>query len=629
MKYFEKSAIDGCFNDDYRDMIALMKNEVAEFATTFDDDPKRTSRWGHHYFCPDDGGLLIYDRNKPIEHECSICHKVYSNDLLNGVWTYMYRNEAILTIWKSAFLYKYTSESKYLDIVKELVDFYASNYLNFVLHNKEGEEFETLEEAHWGCGRIMPQGLNESLGIIRMINGLELVKDELDATLMDKVSSMLREIYVMLKPQVVAIHNISCWYDSAIGTMGLFLNDQEMIDFAFNGEFNVRRQLREGVTEDGFWYEGSIHYNFFTLEGMTNLLLFSRLYDYDFGEEEKIIDKMLCVAYKYAFDDHQFPNPNDGWPDVNLKSYSYIYSIASKVFGKQSKVYNITKAIINKEGERGVFPLSKPYYYQNKISLERLILIPDIQCTVVDKVETPSVLFESTNMALLKDKENDINVFLKYGHNGPSHAHLDKMNIEVTVKNHYLTRDLSNSGYGNQLCNEWHRQSLSHNTVVVDGLSHESTERGECLDFANDKVSAMAKNVYANTDFYREVNLTSNGFNDVFKVKSDKLHHYDYFFHLDAQLVSNVDCQPGSLKYADHGYQHISDVKEIITKEDYIELVWDVNGQKIISRIKVDGGKLFLVKTPDNPVINRKTSIIISKEAKDVSFEIEWILKED
>jgi len=610
-------------------MIALMKKEVVEFNTSFYDDPHNTSRWGHNYFCPLDGGLLIYDRNKPLEHECSICHKVYSNDLLNGVWLYMYRNEAILTIWKSAFLYKYTSEKKYLDIVVKLVDFYASNYLKFILHNKEGEEFKTLEEAHWGCGRIMPQGLNEALMIIRMINGLELVKDELDSALMDKITNMLHEIYIMLKPQVVAIHNISCWYDSAIGTMGLFLNNQEMIDFAFKGEFNVRRQLREGVTEDGFWYEGSIHYNFFTLEGMTNLLLFSKLYDYDFGEEEEIISKMLCVAYKYAFDNHQFPNPNDGWPDVNLKSYSYIYAIASKVFGKGSKVYNITKAIINNRGKRGVFPLSKPYYYQNRVSLERLILIPDIQCTVVDKVDTPSILFKSSNMALLKNKRNKINVFLKYGHNGPSHAHLDKMNIEVTVNDHYLTRDLSNSGYGNQLCNEWHRQSLSHNTVVVDGKSHESTKKGECLAFSDTNVKTVAKNVYPNTDYYREITLTDEGYKDVFTVKSNQIHHYDYFFHADAVLESDVKTVLGSLKYGDNGYQHISDIREIVTNTDYVELTWSIYGQKIISRIKVDNAKLYLCKTPDNPVINRKTSLIISKDVQDTTFEIEWKLKED
>ncbi len=49
--------------------------------------------------------------------------------------------------------------------------------------------------------------------------------------------------------------------------MGLAMKDQEMIDYAFTSPFNIRRQLAEGVTADGFWYEGSIHYNFFFVGG--------------------------------------------------------------------------------------------------------------------------------------------------------------------------------------------------------------------------------------------------------------------------------------------------------------------------------------------------------------------------
>ncbi len=79
-----------------------------------------------------------------------------------------------------------------------------------------------------------------------------------------------------MAPQAVAIHNISCWSLSAIGVMGLAMHDQEMIDYAFKSQFNMHEQLKKGVTKDGFWYEGSIHYNFFLLEGVSYLFLFSK-----------------------------------------------------------------------------------------------------------------------------------------------------------------------------------------------------------------------------------------------------------------------------------------------------------------------------------------------------------------
>lgn len=298
-------------NGNYQAAILKIQKEVDAFAKDFNDDPKKTSEWGHSYFCDYDGGRLIFDITKPHTHKCSVCGKEFSNELYDGVWVYFYRNQAILTIWKAAGVYAYTKNKKYLDIIKSIMGFYAENYTKFVIHNKERGRFDSYETMKWGCGRILPQGLNESIITIRMIQALELVKDDLDQAFLDFVyEHLFKEIYHLLKPQVNAIHNIRCWNNCAIGLIGLFFQDKEMIEFAFEGPFNIRKQIQEGVTSDGFWYEGSIHYNFFTLEGITPLLLFSEIYNYDFGKEEKeIIKKMFINAYHYAFDNQYFPNP--------------------------------------------------------------------------------------------------------------------------------------------------------------------------------------------------------------------------------------------------------------------------------------------------------------------------------
>ena len=108
----------------------------------------------------------------------------------------------------------------------------------------------------------------------------------------------------------------------------------------------MHEQLKKGVTKDGFWYEGSIHYNFFLLEGVSYLFLFSKIYDYDFGQESTaILERMFVQAYQYAFDNLYLPNPNDGWPDLNLKTFSYVYHTAARAFGEYSPVGNILKII--------------------------------------------------------------------------------------------------------------------------------------------------------------------------------------------------------------------------------------------------------------------------------------------
>ena len=79
-----------------RQAILAMKKDVDDFLPSFCDSPAKLSRWGHHYFCDDDGGRLIFDLNSPHSHRCEICGKVYSNDVQDGVWVTFYRNRAVV-----------------------------------------------------------------------------------------------------------------------------------------------------------------------------------------------------------------------------------------------------------------------------------------------------------------------------------------------------------------------------------------------------------------------------------------------------------------------------------------------------------------------------------------------------
>lgn len=611
----------------YQEMLVSLSEDVQNFFENFNDSPNKKSAWGHNYFCPKDGGLLKFDLNRPTDHVCTVCGHTYHDELFNQVWNYMYRNEAAVNCIKTSLLYRVTGEEQYLDYLKKTVMFYADHYLEFPLHNKEGLYFDSLQTMKWGAGRIMPQGLNECIFIIRLVFALELSKDEFTQEEKEILHNKLFiNVYELLKPQIHKVHNIACWYDCAIGVMGLFSEDSHMLDTAFNGELNVRRQVREGVTEDGFWYEGSIHYNFFTLEGLSNLLLFCKLYDYNFGPEEKTIEKMFKAAYYLAFDNQQFPNPNDGWPNINLKTYSQIYAIGAKVLGLGSEIGQILTNIVHDDCERGTVPLSKPYFYKNSISLEQLILVPEVINMQPTKLEHKSMDYQASNFAMLRNDR--INVFLKYGHNGPSHAHPDKMNIEVVIDNKSLSRDLSNSGYGNTLCNEWHRQSLSHNTVVIGGESHVSTDRGETLEFKPDLIVAKAKDVYPGVDFVRQIQLFEKGFKDVFTVTSNNELIKDYIFHVEAKIMSDPNGEKADLLFHQSGYQHLSDVVKLEPNSSQeVSLDWDLSGTKLSQVIEAKEKEVYLCKSLDNPVDQYRWSVIVRTKEKNPIFNMKWKIK--
>lgn len=621
-------------NDRFPDLIALpdnqkaiaqMKRDVDAFMPTFHDSPERLSRWGHRYFCDDDGGRLIFDLASPKRHRCQVCGKVYENDeYRDGVWVTFYRNRAVVLALVSATVYRATGEKKYRDYALQVIDFYAAHYHQFVLHNKENEIFGSYEDMKWGCGKMMPQGLNEAIVAIRFVQTIEILRPELEQTWIDYVHrTLFREVFRLLAPQAVAIHNISCWALAAIGVMGLALGDREMIDRAFQGPFNIREQLEKGVTQDGFWYEGSIHYNFFLLEGVSYLFLFSRLYDYDFGAASTaILERMFTQAYQYAFDNHDLPNPNDGWPDLNLKTFSYVYHTVARAFGEDSPVGNITKLIETGPRPRTTLPLSEPYYCCETVCLERLLFNIDFDYSAITPVPQSSYLFEHSNFAMLRGQ--NWNVFLKYGLNGRSHAHPDIMTVEMIYQGLRVTRDLSNAGYESRMCNEWHRKTLAHSTVCYNGTDITSTSPGQCLKFTGAKVVARAVNVYDGIDYQRALELDETSVSSKFDV-AGKPGTYDHILHLEPQVkvVCPYPLEDANLGYDANGYQHIVEVKRLAGHPKTVVL--DAALGEFSMKLEIaleDGQEVYLLKTKGNPVDQIRTTILVRAAGRNATFRI-------
>ncbi|WP_249029236.1 heparinase II/III domain-containing protein [Tannockella kyphosi] len=622
MKIFDINEQILTTNPKYMEMLESMKKEAEKFCNEFHDSPEYLSEWGHNYFCPEDGERLIFDLDKPHEHVCQLCHTVYQNKTFDNVWRYFYRNTAILTLMKLATLYRVEKDSKYLTEYKKILGFYSDHYVEFALHAKDKIVDESgLTVDVGGAARLMPQGLNEAIVAIRIIISLELLKGELEEEFLEGLNkNLFIPITDILIPQITHIHNIPCWLNAAVGVIGLYTQNQSFIDLVFKGEFGINEQLKQGVTGDKFWYEGSIHYNFFLLEGVVDLMAFAQLHGQEFASKG-LVEEMLIRAYHYAFDNDILPNPNDGWPNVTLKSYEYIYCLATKVFGEDSEVGNIYKNICANPSERVEFPLSKPFYYNNEISFERMSCLPDLDINNRSEIKRTSTCFENSYFGMLKN--DHINVFMKYGHRGPSHAHPDKMNIEVMVEGLSLSRDLSNTGYGSKLCNEWHRHSLSHNTVLVDGKNHVSTEGGKIVEFNDTICHSLVEDVYEGVDYQRRVEISDHGFTDSFGVESKEEHQLDWIFHSEATLLTEVASTPAKIEYDAFGYEHLKDVRKVVSSDE-LRLQWKLGKVTLTSIIDTKDKDVFMAQTYDNPVSRFRTAIILRTKNKTATFNAVW-----
>ena len=94
-----------------------------------------------------------------------------------------------------------------------------------------------------------------------------------------------------------------------------------------------------------------------------------------------------------------------------------------------------------------------------------------------------SVLLPASGLAVLRTPS--LHLLLKYGPHGGGHGHPDKLAVAVYAHGRRLSPDLGTPGYGLDLFTSWYRQTLSHNTVVIEGQSQPEAT-GELVAFQPD-----------------------------------------------------------------------------------------------------------------------------------------------
>lgn len=600
-----------------RRLTEAMEKSVRFFTEHFRDDPRVESGWGHAYFCSDCGSFLRFDPEDAHRHQCPHCGKIMEGATYDGAWVYLYRYDAVMSALSAAVLYRLTEEEKYLAHFRRIVGFYGENWYRFCEHGRHT----------WpsGNGKITPQALNEAIFLVRICTGLAILKDRLPPLFMEQMREwLLVPCAYFLDVQKRRIHNIPCWINAAVGAAGLLSGQEDLIQRAFHKPFGLIDQVRNGgVTASGFWYEGSIHYHFFTLESFLNTLLFARVYGQEIPKDvEERIYEMLIAPCRYAFSDGTLPNPNDGWPNLNLKTYSFLYEMGAWVFG--GRLPALAAAIRGLSIERTAVPLSYPIY-AGDVSLEWLLYAQK-----EERAELPyfrrSYVFEASRFATLRAK--DLEVFFKFGHLTPSHAHPDKMTVEIQAFGERISHDLSNCGYAARLCGEFHRTSVSHNTVVMDGKNHPTTDPGVLLSFHEKEIEAKAPEAYPGIAFIRRLLLEEGRLQDEFRVENPQKqpHTWDFMMHLDGYIENMPEVRPGDLGYRENGYAYLSCPKRAEADSEIL-LEWKfADGVRGKQKILLENKELWICESPDNPPDKgrNRVSLLIRSFEKDPVFRQEW-----
>lgn len=612
--------------------------KINRFIDTWQDDPSWLSGWRHNYFCDLDGSYLYYDETSPKAQKCPTCGHIYSDEKKNNAWVTITRNKTISMMRYATVLYLRTGESNYLEFVKKVLFFFSIHYSEFDIHIKntvleDMSEYERVKKdieekrvyfdpknTDWdfldyqinfqGPGKIMAQGLSEAVALIRMLFCYIVLQEKFSDEEKQQIKSeLLVPAIEFLDKQQFIDHNITLWRESAIQIMKLVNGDFDQMDFA--RPYGIYSHIEGCLTEEGFWYEGSIHYHHYVLEALGYLSYFMTQHGKKDALLEEKIEKMMRFSYQIAFDNGVFPNPNDGWPNVNLKTYLNVFELVASSYPKNEMIQRIYQDVLLLPIGRVPLPIEDETYFGNVSSTGLIVLTEKVK---QDKpIPKDSVHFLDSKLSILRNRY--FNILLKYGVNSLSHAHYDPLNVEFVIGQQLISKDLSNVGYGSELVHRWYNTPLGHNSVIINEQLNNICYHANVLNKNEKKIEVQSDDIYPESRILRGITLAEKSFVIETAVQAKKSSTIDIVQHFDVPVIT-LENEEELVDLVDSKIYETNLNNEIVHSTKYAKEMRSFSFREPSTNAVVvfhseDAFQLYVLETLGNPSNESRTSIII------------------
>ena len=544
-----------------------------------------------------------------------------------GGYTHERHKRNFFVLQKAGNLYQITGEDKYARYVRDLFLAYAELYPTLGLHPTN---------RSYATGKIFWQCLNDANWLVYSAQAYDAVYDFLTEAERRRLETQLfrplADFISLENPKFFnRIHNHSTWGNAAVGMIGLAMNDEELIERALYGIQNdgldntmldndggfikVKGQNQAGFlaqldysfSPDGYFTEGPYYLRY----AMTPFLLFARalhnerpaldIYNY----RDRILEKAVFALLQQADARGHFFPINDAQKGMswNAREVVAAVDIAYHDFGRNPMLLSIAER-------------------QGRVLLDEtgFVTARDLARGLAEPFKPSPVNYRDGaegskgGVAILRADNaegKELALVLKYSAHGMGHGHFDKLSYSIyddlgeVVQDYGAARwvNIDQKGGGRYLPenNSFAKQSVAHNTVVVDEESHYggSVKRGEAnspaLHFfetadGHQIVSARDMHAYADATLQRTVLLLQDdAFRnpvvlDLFRVASAEAHRYDLPLWFAGHLLSaNFDYTAAADRLlplgTGHGYQHLWHEATGTPATATAQLTWLGNGR--------------------------------------------------
>ncbi|MBN2498778.1 MAG: heparinase II/III family protein [Deltaproteobacteria bacterium] len=497
--------------------------------------PPEGGQWTLWYVCPDCGVSLVYEG--PGRNVCPVCGRNLTGWPYDQVIYAWRHSDAARAAQDLGLAYRLTGEIAYADEAAAILLAYADAYLGYPLHDVQGGQGSS-------GARASAQTLDESSWLIPLAWAYDLIADSPalgDADRAHIEHDLLRAAVAVIRRNDAGESNWQSWHNAAVAAVGFGLEDARLAAEALYGQSGFLFQMAHSVSADGFWYEGSWGYHFFALSPLVQTALMAEMAGLDLFAEPGLHD-MFASAVRFSMPDLSLPPFNDSGRQ-NLSAERDLYEVA---YARYLEDELVVPLVDEARGREALF-----------WGLEQL---PGISARALG-----SLIFADAGYAVLRagGSERAHYLALDYGPHGGWHGHFDKLGFVSFARGEVMGLDPGTQSYAAPTHETWDKQTVAHNTVVID--EHSQAEATGVLirsvllpdvGFAR----ADAGPVYPDSArLVRTLALLPDYALDVFQVDSTDgaSHQIDLVYHNAGGASADLALEDYSAFGDENGYQHL------------------------------------------------------------------------
>ncbi len=539
-----------------------------------------------------------------------------------GGYTHERHKKNYQLMYDAGIIYQLSQNKKYADYVRAMLLEYATLYPTLDVHPKRKVKSQNPGKLFW-------QSLNEAVWLVYTIQAYDLIYDALNASQIKTIEqSLLKPASLFLsegQPSTFnKVHNHGTWATAGVGMAGYVMDEPEWVEKALydlekSGKGGFLKQLDELFSPQGYYNEGPYYQRYALMPFVTfgkaiqNNEPQRNIFEHRNGVLLKAIDTTIQLSYAGLF----FPI-NDAIKSKGIDTIELVHGV--------TVAYGLTNdpGFLDIAGQQDQIILSG----------DGLKVAQALDKGLMQPYQFDSVAFgdgsdgkQGALVVMRSQLGGEQTLLFKPAAQGLGHGHFDKLTWQYydhgseIVSDYGAARFLNvEAKFGGRYLPEnktYAKQTVAHNTVVVDETSHFNGK----VDIGNKNAPTLnffETNQYG-TVASGEISTAYEGVNlertlalvnlpelersialDIFSVEAQKAHQLDLPLHYHGQIIdTNFTLQANveqlSALGRKNGYQHLWLKGQATPEEGLAKVSWlNDNGRFYTQTSLVKGDESFL-----------------------------------